>query len=139
MTRKSLGSSSEVHGVSLPSWRVGAREPEIMLRIWNLWNSHQRCACGWSGTTLAHRLNIASALGYVSVAVVVVALDAFDIVSLTALSWTIFVPAAATACVWYWVVPQVLWRGNACPKCGAAMAVDLVAGKPASSAASPPR
>lgn len=103
----------------------------------SIWNSHQRCSCGWRGITRSHRFNIISGLGYVTIALGVVALEAFKLVSLSSLSWAVVVPAIAIALVWYRVAPQLLWKRNACPKCGAAMEVDLIAGKPAPETPSP--
>ena len=105
----------------------------------SIWNSHQRCACGWAGSTRAHRLNIISGLSYVSAALALVALDAFEVVSLRSLSWTLGAPLLVAALAWYGVVPSLLWKGNRCPRCGTALAVDLISGKPGSTTTARPQ
>ena len=92
-----------------------------------IWRSHQVCEqCGWTGVTKAHRLTLVSGLLYVIAAIVAVVLEALGVVDLQkAITW----PVAIVALFWFFGVPALLWRRNACGGCGQRMAVKLQPGR----------
>ena len=92
-----------------------------------IWRSHQACErCGWTGVTRAHRLTLVSGLLYVVTAVVAISLDALGVVDLRrAITW----PVVVVGLLWFFGVPPLLWRTNACGSCGHRMAVKLLPGK----------
>ncbi len=92
-----------------------------------IWHSHQRCTqCHWVGTTTAHRNNILNGLLYLlAVAAVVVAETVYSLDLAHRVSW----PIALFAMVWFYGVPALLWRNNACRGCGQPMEVDLLPGR----------
>jgi len=97
-----------------------------------IWRSHQVCErCGWAGVTKAHRLTLVSGLLYVIAAIAVVILDALGFLDLQR---TITWPVAVVALFWFFGVPALLWRTNACGGCGQRMAVKLQPGKAARAA-----
>jgi hypothetical protein len=95
-----------------------------------VWRSHQVCEkCGWAGVTKAHRSTLVSGLLYAVAAIVAVILEALAVVDLQrVITW----PVAAVALFWFFGVPALLWRTNACGGCGQRMAVKLQSGRAAS-------
>ena len=92
----------------------------------SIWWSHQRCErCGWAGTTRAHRLTVVSSALYVVSAGVLLALEAARVIDVRTLVW----PLVPIAFVWYYVVPALIARSNACGACGQRMKLNLLAGR----------
>lgn len=88
-----------------------------------IWRSRQRCAdCGWTGITPAHRWVIRCCAGYGVMCVVVFALHVGGILDVYSLGWPFLVVALA----WYYAMPSVIWRWNACGGCKKRMGVELL-------------
>jgi hypothetical protein len=91
-----------------------------------IWRSHQVCQrCGWAGLTGAHRLNLLSGFLYIFAAIVLFALDGFGVWDV---KQVLRGPACVVALLWFYGVPLLLWRLNACGGCRTRMAVELVPG-----------
>lgn len=91
-----------------------------------IWNSHQCCAqCEWAGTTLAHRLNVVNTILYLLAVIAVVIAEAVYSQNIASrITW----PIALGAVLWFFGVPRLLWRTNACRGCGQRMDVNLLPG-----------
>jgi len=78
----------------------------------------QQCEkCGWSGVTRAQRNAAFSRLAYLAACIVFVVLLETGKVSASIIGW----PVAVVALVWFYAMPQLILRGNACGSCGVRM------------------